>query len=78
MSEYIVTTEQINWATSHMDEYLPIPARIAGLKPLVRCRDCKHKYGCVHLIEIQQEDGDSDMIRCETSPDCYCSWGERA
>lgn len=64
MSEYII-------------EYLPDTTSIER-EEIVRCRDCKHRYGCVHLIEVIQEDGDGDMIRCETSPDCYCSWGERA
>lgn len=47
------------------------------LVQVVRCKDCKYRFGCVHFIEIQQDDGDGDMIRCETSPDCYCSWGEK-
>ena len=40
---------------------------------IVRCRDCKHKYGCLHLLD----DGDGDMRRCDSSPDCFCAWGER-
>ena len=40
---------------------------------IVRCRNCKHRFGCVHLLE----DSDGDMRRCDVSPECFCSWGER-
>lgn len=39
---------------------------------IVRCKDCRHKYECVHLLG----DGD-DMRRCDADPDGFCKWGER-
>ena len=39
---------------------------------IVRCRDCKYRYGCVHLVD----DGDDDMRRCDATPDGFCAWGE--
>lgn len=70
MSEYIITTEQLNWFLERMDETVAIPAAIAHLKPIVRCRDCK-KYNikcniglCLHFKSIVEPDG-------------FCAWGER-
>ena len=40
---------------------------------IVRCKDCKHRYGCLHLVD----NGDDDMRRCKATPDGFCSWGER-
>lgn len=40
---------------------------------IVRCRDCKHRFGCLHLVENEK----GDMVRCDSTPDCFCSWGER-
>lgn len=73
MSEYIVDYELIplKWREGYGLSDVDLTEEI------VRCRDCKHRFGCVHFIEIQQEDGDGDMIRCETSPDGYCWRGEK-
>ena len=43
-----------------------------GYVKVVRCRDCKYRYGCLHLVD----DGDDDMRRCVASPDGFCSWGK--
>ena len=39
---------------------------------IVRCRDCKYRYGCVHLVD----DGDDDMRSCHATPDGFCFWGK--
>ena len=44
-----------------------------GYVKVVRCRDCKYRYGCLHLVD----DGDGDMRRCHATPDGFCSWAER-
>lgn len=41
-------------------------------EPVVRCRDCKYRYGCVHLVD----NGDDDMRCCHATPDGFCSWGK--
>lgn len=43
-----------------------------GYVKVVRCSDCKYRYGCLHLVD----DGDDDMRRCNASPDGFCSWGK--
>ena len=74
MSEYIVTTEQINWFCDHMDEHEPIPAKIAHLEPIVRCRDCKHRAGA----NVQAVVSDLCMwLDIIVKPDGFCAWGER-
>lgn len=89
MREYIISDDQLVLIADPSLRYVLFPDReelidpesgetVCELKRIDRCRDCKHKYGCVHLIEVQQEDGDGDMIRCKASPDGYCWWGERA
>ena len=50
------------------DESIPCKERI------VRCRDCKYRYGCLHLLD----DGDDDMRRCNATPEGYCGWGRKA
>lgn len=60
MSEYIVCP------------YCHNPLSQSEYVKVVRCRDCKYRYGCLHLVD----DGDDDMRRCHASPDGYCAWGE--
>ena len=82
MSEYIISTEQINFFLDHMSEDLAIPSSVAHLDPIVRCRDCKHftQYG-THIFN----DGTTNMDYCDyirafrvqITPDGFCAWGER-
>lgn len=44
-----------------------------GYVKVVRCHDCKYRYGCLHLVD----DGDGDMRRCDATPGGFCSWGIR-
>ena len=48
-------------------------AATLGNHEIVRCRDCKYRYGCLHLVD----DGDDDMRRCNATPDGFCAWGIR-
>ncbi len=64
MSEYIITTEQLNFFTSYMPDDAMIPAKMAHLQPLVRCRDCEGKEDC-------------EAYRDYKNPHGFCAWGER-
>ena len=71
MSEYIVTTEHLNWFLERMDETVAIPAAIAHLKPIVRCRDCKYyMHSSWHRCDLHS-------IAHEVESDGFCAWGER-
>ena len=79
MSEWIITTEQLNFFLAHMDENILIPAEIAHLKPIVRCRDC------VHFCIANKKYPDSCKLwlprnlskQYGITPDGFCAWGER-
>ena len=76
MSEYIITNEQLNWLLERMDETDVIPSAIVltHLKPIVRCKDCKHVY--------EHHDARGRWLLCnlqlyfEVKPDGFCSRGE--
>ena len=70
MSEYIVKCNEVVGISG---KTLIVPDYIDTSKEIVRCRDCKYRYGCVHLVD----DGDDDMRRCAATPDGFCSWAER-
>lgn len=80
MSEYIVTTEQLNWFLERMDETVAIPAAIAHLKPIVRCRDCTY-YDDEPDLESSMpkcwRDPDHHGTAIWTPPDGFCAWGEQ-
>lgn len=75
MSEYIVTTEQLNWFLERMDEAVAIPAAIAHLRPIVRCCDCEN------FFESDTEFFPLDWcLYWDTfveSNDCFCSRGKK-
>lgn len=89
MSEYIITTEQLNWFLERMDETVAIPAVIAHLKPLVRCKDCKRmrdwmanelaSYNEIARFydEAELADGWCMGFRIGTYDDFFCACGER-
>ena len=67
MSEYIYQSHGEPLVNERGEIYL------ARAGEIVRCRDCKYRYGCLHLVDY----GDDDMRRCNATPDGFCSWGER-
>lgn len=75
MSEYIITTEQLNFFTSYMPDDAMIPAKMAHLQPLVRCRECKWRAGQNrHAVHPNM----CLFFSCDTEPDGFCKWGVRA
>ena len=78
MSEYIISTEQINFFIDHMGENVSIPASVAHLNPIVRCRDCKHykPYRThSHGVMNRCEDENGNWHRRDEND--FCSKGER-
>lgn len=92
MSEYIITTEQLNFFLKYMNDDVMIPANIAHLKPIVRCRDCRYGCECIwptwfdvpgdyldctgELVELWDYHRDQPKMN-PVPPDGYCYWGER-
>lgn len=70
MSEYIVEISE--WVIDANGN-----SPFGKSQEIVHCKDCKHRYGCLHLIEVMQEDGDGDYLRMPVEPDGFCAWGER-
>ena len=78
MSEYIITTEQLNFFTGYMPDNAMIPAEMAHLQPLVRCRDCKHKETITDCAGISQMlCRRKEQVAFVIEPDGFCAWGER-
>lgn len=69
MSEYIVKCNEVVGISG---KTLIVPDYIDTSKEIVRCRDCKYRYRCLHLVD----DGDDDMRLCNATPDGFCAWGE--
>lgn len=65
MSEYVYATN--GEPVANIDGSISL-----AREEVVRCRDCKYRYGCLHLVD----NGDDDMRRCVASPDGFCSWGK--
>lgn len=70
MSEYIVKCTEMIGISGNL---IKIPDYIDLNSEIVRCRDCKYRYGCLHLVD----NGDDDMRHCHATPDGFCSWAER-
>lgn len=70
MSEYIITTKQIeelNKANCGMQI-------VTSLPNVVRCRDCKHRAGA----NVQAVVSDLCMwLDIIVKPDGFCAWGEK-
>ena len=69
MSEYIVDFGTSTYKSNDGLIFAPVE-QLRG--EIVRCRDCKYRYGCVHLVD----DGDDDMRRCDATPYGFCIWGK--
>lgn len=84
MSEYILITNQPNL-------FLSIPATVAVVKPLVRCRDCEffndfhglcHRPvlvvdGITNTRWVDCTDETEPIYATAAKPDGFCVWGER-
>lgn len=77
MAEYIFKSENDTHSLTRgiEDMCALIPGEWYGTlhEEIVRCRDCKYRYGCVHLVD----NGDDDMRLCDATPNGFCAWGER-
>ena len=70
MSEYIITKEQLNFFLEHIGDHVMIPANVAHLEPIVRCRDCKYYEEYVGSCTRRRH--------CfAVKSDGFCAWGER-
>lgn len=85
MSEYIISTEQINFFLDHTSEDLAIPASVAHLEPIIRCRDCRYAHAEPPSDRRSRKkyqggywcDKLTEGIGLFCESDDYCSWGER-
>lgn len=79
MSEYIITCDEETalWVANDVD----------SMKPIIRCRDCKHfckdrrdtsiGWVDVFVCDSEQWSTSSMMPSHKVQPDGYCAWGER-
>lgn len=67
MSEYIT-----EW---YWDERRNAPNQ-AQREEIVRCEDCRWRWGTDNLCMLP--DGNGDYLRIYVKPDGFCAWGERS